>query len=231
MAAGTLPEAPLGAASHLFGDRLDLATAFAQQLADEGVLRGMIGPREVSRLWDRHLLNCAALRELVPADAEVIDVGSGAGLPGIPLALARPDLTVTLLEPMRRRTEWLEFIVAQLGVSVAVVRGRAEEHAVLGRLPRADVVTSRAVAPLDRLAGWSLPLAKAGGVVLALKGAGAGTEIGRHRDAVRRAGGGEPSVLTCGADTLEQATRVVRIERVGSPKQRDGQRKRTRRSR
>lgn len=231
MAAGTLPGAPPNAASRLFGDGLGRATVFAERLAEEGVLRGMIGPRETGRLWERHILNCAALREAVPRGVSVIDIGSGAGLPGIPLALARPDLAITLIEPMRRRTDWLESVVAELGLTVTVVRGRAEERAVTERLPGADVVTSRALAPLDRLARWSLPLLQRGGTVLALKGANADTEVERHRDAVSRAGGGEPSVLRCGVGVLEQPTRVVRIKRVGLSKERDGQRKRTRRSR
>ena len=119
---------------------------------------GLIGPREAPRIWERHLLNCAAVAELIPEGATVVDVGSGAGLPGMVLAVARPDLTVTLVEPLARRTAFLTEAVASLGLEqTTVVRARAEE--CVGKLPAADVVTARAVAPLDRLAGWCLPLA------------------------------------------------------------------------
>jgi 16S rRNA (guanine527-N7)-methyltransferase len=138
----------------------------------------LIGPRELPRLWERHLLNSAAIASLVPAGARVVDVGSGAGLPGIPLALARPDLTVTLLEPLARRVAFLTECVDRLGLErVTVVRGRAEEGPVRRELGGADVVTARAVAPLDRLAGWCLPLLRPGGLLLAMKGSTAAEEL------------------------------------------------------
>src|SRR5690349_25044649 len=131
-------------------------TAYAELLATEGTLRGLIGPREVPRLWDRHLLNCAVLERLVPEGASVADVGTGAGLPGIVLAIVRPDLQVALVEPLLRRTTYLEEIVASLGLDhVEVVRGKAD--GLHGR-DEFDVVTSRAVAPLGRLLDWSMPL-------------------------------------------------------------------------
>ena len=137
-------------------DRLALAEAYAGWLADAGTVRGLLGPREVPRLWDRHLLNCAVLAEAVPEGARVCDIGSGAGLPGLVLAIARPDVTVTLVEPLLRRTTFLDEVVGELGLEqVTVVRGRAD---VLHGRERFDVVTSRAVAPLDRLLGWSMPL-------------------------------------------------------------------------
>lgn len=150
-----LPQAPKEAQA-VFGEFLPEAVRYAELLADAGVKRGLIGPREVPRLWERHLLNCAVLSEVVPEGVTVCDVGSGAGLPGIPLALVRPDLKITLLEPLLRRTNFLQEVVELLGLDhVTVVRGRAEE--VLGTLQPVHVVTARAVAPLDRLAGWGVP--------------------------------------------------------------------------
>ena len=160
-------------------------------LADAGVKRGLIGPREVPRLWERHLLNCAVLSEVVPEGVTVCDVGSGAGLPGIPLALVRPDLKITLLEPLLRRTNFLQEVVELLGLDhVTVVRGRAEE--VLGKLPPVHVVTARAVAPLDRLAGWGVPLLRPYGEMLALKGDTAEEELEeRPRGAEQARRGGD----------------------------------------
>jgi 16S rRNA (guanine527-N7)-methyltransferase len=199
----------------LFGERLGLAVRYAELLATDGVVRGLIGPREAPRIWDRHLLNCAAMAELIEPGAAVVDVGSGAGLPGLVLAIARPDLSVVLVEPMARRTAFLTEVVSALGLdkSVPVIRARAEE--VTGRLPGgpADVVTARAVAPLDRLAGWCLPLAKVGGRLLAIKGASAAEEAATHAAAVRRLGGGSPAVRVCGADLLDPATTVVEVVR------------------
>lgn len=149
--AAELPGAP--EARDVFGDRFPEAVRYGELLADVGVTRGLIGPREVPRLWERHLLNCAVLSDVVPEEVTVCDVGSGAGLPGIPLALTRPDLQITLLEPLLRRTNFLREVVELLGLEhVTVVRGRAEE--VLGKLTPMHVVTARAVAPLDRLAYW-----------------------------------------------------------------------------
>jgi len=173
----TDPAVPAEAGS-VFGPAVDAAAEYARLLATEGTVRGLIGPREVPRLWERHLLNSAAIASLVPAGARVIDVGSGAGLPGIPLALARPDLTVTLLEPLARRVAFLTECVRRLGLErVTVVRGRAEEGPIRRQLGGADVVTARAVAPLDKLAGWCLPLLRPGGLLLAMKGSTAAAEL------------------------------------------------------
>jgi 16S rRNA (guanine527-N7)-methyltransferase len=198
------------AAERLFGDRLGLAVEYADLLASDGVLRGLIGPREAPRLWERHLLNCAAVAELISPAATVVDVGSGAGLPGIVLAVARPDISVILVEPLARRTSFLDEVVAQLGLAdqVTVIRGRAEEQ--VGRL-RADVVIARAVAPLDRLAGWCLPLAEVGGRVLALKGMSATEEIEAHAAAVSRLGGGPATIHQCGVGLIDPPTTVVEI--------------------
>ncbi|WP_208760958.1 16S rRNA (guanine(527)-N(7))-methyltransferase RsmG [Micromonospora orduensis] len=213
-----MPPALAPAALTLFGDRLDLAAAYAELLATDGVVRGLIGPREAPRIWDRHLLNCAAVAERIPTAATVLDVGSGAGLPGLALAIARPDLTVTLIEPLARRTSFLIEVVERLGLarSVRVFRGRADEAATgsSGREPiSGDVVTSRAVAPLDRLATWSLPLTVRGGRLLALKGSSATAEIEEHADVVSRVGGGEPTVHLCGVGVIDPPTTVVEIVR------------------
>lgn len=198
--------------------RLDLAQAYAASLADAGVVRGLIGPREVPRLWDRHLLNCAVLAPVLPEGAEVADIGSGAGLPGLVLAIARPDLRLTLVEPLLRRTTFLSEVVDELGLdNVEVLRGRAEEVAG-GR--RFDVVTSRAVAPLDRLLRWSMPLVAAHGALVALKGSSVVEEIEEHRKVWQKLGCAQPEVLELGADLLEVPTYAVRVswanpERVG----------------
>jgi 16S rRNA (guanine527-N7)-methyltransferase len=203
------------AAPALFGERLGLANQYAELLVTDGVVRGLIGPREAPRIWDRHLLNSAAVAELIQPGALLVDVGSGAGLPGLALAIARPDLSVVLVEPMARRTSFLIEVVEALGLqaSVSVVRSRAEE--AVGRLPGgpADIVTARAVAPLDRLAGWCLPLAKVGGRLLAIKGASAAAEAAEHVTAVRRMGGGDPAVRVCGAGLFDPATTVIEVVR------------------
>ncbi len=203
-------------AAELFGDRLPRAVRYAQLLADTGVVRGLIGPRETERLWDRHLLNCAVVGELVPESCRVLDVGSGAGLPGIPLALARPDLAVTLLEPMARRVAWLEEVVQEVGVPVAVRRGRAEDPLIRRELGGHDVLTARAVAPLGRLAGWAMPLLRPGGQLLALKGTGAADEVAREAEAVRQAGAGTARLVRCGVGLLDTPTTVVVLERRGA---------------
>jgi 16S rRNA (guanine527-N7)-methyltransferase len=201
----------------VFSDRLDLAARYVEHLATSGVERGLIGPRETDRLWDRHVLNCAVVADLVPDGANVVDVGSGAGLPGIPLALARPDLRIVLVEPLARRVEWLTEIVEDLGLSLTVERGRAEENAIRRRWEGADVVTARAVAPLARLAGWSLPLLRPGGRLLAVKGASAPQEIDRDAAEIRRLGGGTPRIELCGAGVVDPPSTVVSVEREARP--------------
>jgi len=202
------------AAEEVFGSRLQLAVAYAELLITDGVVRGLIGPREAPRVWERHLINCAVISEIIPMGASVVDVGSGAGLPGIVLAVARPDLTITLVEPLARRTAFLSEAVTKLGLdaTVTVVRGRAEE--VAGGPPvAADIVTARAVAPLDRLTGWCLPLAAVGGRLLALKGSSAADEVAEHGEAITRLGGSEPVVRLCGVGVIEPPTTVVEIVR------------------
>jgi 16S rRNA (guanine527-N7)-methyltransferase len=192
--------------------RLALAQRYAAWLADDGVVRGLIGPREAPRLWERHLLNCAVLGEAVPADARVADLGSGAGLPGLVLAIARPDVHVTLVEPLLRRTTFLEEVCADLAPhgldNVRVVRGRAE---ALHGEQTFDVVTARALAPLERLLGWGMPLVAPHGALVAMKGSSAGEEIEAAAPALHRLRCAPPEVIELGAELLEQPTRVVRV--------------------
>src|SRR4051812_47048740 len=189
--------------------RLPLAERYAELLATDGVVRGLIGPREAPRLWDRHLVNCALLAEQLPAGASVCDVGSGAGLPGLVLAIARPDVRVTLVEPLLRRTTFLEEAVDQLGLeTVEVVRGRAD--ALHGERTFA-VVTSRAVAPLDRLLGWSMPLVEPTGALLAMKGSSVADEIKAAEPELRRWGCAEPEVRVLGAELGLSTTTAVRV--------------------
>lgn len=191
-----------------FGGRSSLADRYAALLATTGVERGLLGPREVDRIWERHLLNCAALAPLIPSGARVIDVGSGAGLPGIVLAIARPDLRVVLVEPLLRRVGFLTEVCAVLNLStVSVRRARAEEATDL----QAPVVVARAVAPLDRLLGWCLPLVQPGGRLLAMKGRSAADELGASVAALNaaRATG---TVVEVGAD-LGSPTYVVSVVR------------------
>jgi 16S rRNA (guanine527-N7)-methyltransferase len=209
---------PPETAATIFGDALPAAVQFAELLAAVGIERGLIGPREVDRLWDRHLLNSAVVGELIPHGARVVDVGSGAGLPGIPLCLVRPDLHVTMLEPMARRVAWLNEVVDTLSLSASVVRGRAEEPAIKQQLAGADVVTARAVAPLARLWAWSAPLLRQGGQLVALKGESAEAEVARDGAEVRRAGGSMPDVGRCGVDALEVPTTVIVVTRLSAKK-------------
>jgi 16S rRNA (guanine527-N7)-methyltransferase len=181
-----------------------------QWLATAGVERGLIGPREIPRLWDRHVLNCAVAVDLAVPNASVLDVGSGAGLPGLVWALVRPDLTVTLVEPLQRRVDFLREVVADLQVAgrVQICRARAED---LAGKAQADVVTCRAVAPWSRLAGWCLPLVTVDGVVAALKGASARAELAAAASDLLSAGAGATDVVVYGADVLEQPTHVALV--------------------
>jgi len=198
------------AAAHVvFGERFQLAEAYAAWLTGAGIERGLLGPREAERVWDRHILNCTALAQLLPQGARVADVGSGAGLPGIPLALARPDLVVTLIEPLLRRTTFLDEVTADLGISITVIRARAED--LTGQF---DAVVSRAVAPLDRLARWCAPLLSPGGLFLALKGSSATEELATLSAGLPRLGLGGASVLNLddaagGSATVIQAHRAA----------------------
>ena len=199
---------PAGAAD-VFGERLPLAIRYVEFLGTAGLERGLMGPRERPRLWDRHVLNSAAAASALEDGEAVVDIGSGAGLPGIPIALARPDLRVTLVEPLLRRVTFLEEIIDELGIDVRVVRGRAEEKAVIATAGNADVVTSRAVAPLAKLAGWSAPLLRVGGRMVALKGESAADEVERDRGALATLGFEGLRVETVAAPDAEPTRLVI----------------------
>lgn len=205
---GTPPEA-----THVFGDRLPLAEQFVAILADTGIAHGLIGPREAPRLWDRHVMNCAVAQGAIPRSPagerrRLIDVGSGAGLPGLALALARPDLEVHLVEPLARRTGWLSSTVTTLGVENVVVHtSRAED--LWGRIS-APYVCARAVSNIRQLASWSLPLLEPRGSLLALKGAQAQRELDQHRAALTSLGVVGATVERY-AEHVREATTVVRL--------------------
>lgn len=197
------------ASRHIFGDRIGLAERFVDHLATTGIERGLLGPREVPRLWGRHVLNCAVVAGMISPAQRVVDVGSGAGLPGLALAIVRPDLTLTLVEPLERRVQWLNEVSSDLGLgNVTVVRGRAEQ---VVEAVDADVVTARAVSALDKLARLTIPLLHGLGEVLAIKGRSAGEELDKAAARIRKLGGTETSVVTVGAGVLEEPTTVVRI--------------------
>lgn len=193
----------------MFGAVLPAAEQYVRMLAGPGVDWGLLGPREVPRLWTRHVLNCAALTDLVPSPATLVDLGSGAGLPGVVLALLLPGVQVTLLERMERRARFLTQCVAELDLGNAtVLRASAEE--VAGRVG-ADVVTARAVAPLDRLAGLAAGLVRPGGLILAIKGATVDREVAEARPALRRLGIREVTVVRVGDGKVDRAATVVRL--------------------
>ena len=193
----------------MFGSSLGLAERYAELLAGPAVERGLIGPRETARLWDRHLINCAAVAELIPPGSSLIDLGSGAGLPGVVLAMLLPESAIVLLEPLARRAAFLEECVRALGLgNAAVRRGRAEE--VAGQLT-ADVVTARAVAPMQRLAAMALPLVRPGGLVLAIKGAAAAQELAAAGPVLRRLGVQDAAVVEAGRGKVSPPPTVVRL--------------------
>jgi 16S rRNA (guanine527-N7)-methyltransferase len=215
--------APPAGAAEVFGPALPAIVRYAELLCGPGVERGIVGPAEAERIWDRHLLNCAAVARLVPPRSVVADVGSGAGLPGIVLALLLPEANVTLIEPLARRTAFLEECVADLSLSNAsVVRGRAEDLA--GDIS-ADVVTARAVAPLDRLAPLCAGLARPGGRVLAIKGASAEAELARARPVLTRLGVSDARVVEVSSADGAAAATVVMFS-TAAASHADGQRRR-----
>ncbi|WP_163756729.1 16S rRNA (guanine(527)-N(7))-methyltransferase RsmG [Mycobacterium botniense] len=209
VAVGALPEA----AKVVFGSRLDIAEKYATMVAGAGVERGILGPREASRIWDRHVLNSAAVAEVLAQGARVVDIGSGAGLPGVPLAIARPDLQMVLLEPLLRRSEFLNEVVDELRLPVQVVRGRAEEDHIREMIGEMDATVSRAVAGLDRLAMWSVPLLRPGGLLVAIKGERAAEEVQRYRRVMNDLGAVDVRVVRCGVNYLRPPATVVLARR------------------
>lgn len=204
------------AAEVLFpGDRLDVARSYVDLLATDGVVRGLIGPREAPRLWGRHLVNCALMATALPAGARVADIGSGAGLPGLVLAIARPDISMTLVEPLLRRTTFLDEAVAGLGLAnVTVRRDRAD---ALHGSEIFDVVTARAVAPLERLLGWCMPLVSPTGELVAMKGSSVDEEVAAAAATLDRLGCGEPVIEVYGEQLAKEDASVepIRVVRVG----------------
>jgi 16S rRNA (guanine527-N7)-methyltransferase len=198
------------AAALIFGDGIDLARAYTHRLAQDSETFGLLGPRELPRIWSRHVINSALLSELVPEDSLVADVGSGAGLPGIPMAIAQPKAHFTLIEPMERRANWLSAVVQDLGIkNVDVIRARAEE---VSRTDF-DIVTARAVAALDKLLKLLTPLTRGSNLktVLALKGSRAPEEIADAKPRLQRLGFGEPEIMTLGLGKAPETATVVRI--------------------
>jgi len=200
-------EAEPSAALELFGDRVEVARRFAANLAEQGEERGLIGPLELPRLWSRHILNCAIVAPLLRPGV-VGDVGSGAGLPGLVLAIARPDVSFVLIEPMERRVAWLNEQVAELGLdNVSVVRARAEEARLDGPL---DQVTARAVSAFRKLLPLTAPLLRDGGELVLMKGAAAPAEVDAAGKEIRKYKVHDIEVLTLGEGVLSEVTRVIR---------------------
>ena len=225
---GEAPPPPPEAA-RVFGTRFPEAQRYVGILAGAGIERGLLGPSEVDRLWGRHVLNSAAVADLVADGETVVDIGSGAGLPGIPIALARPAARVTLVEPLLRRADFLSELIEELGLDVTVVRGRAEDRDVLRQVGEADTVTSRAVASLDKLARWSLPLLREDGRMLAMKGERAQEEVDEHHRALNALGAVDVRVVKCGVNFLTPPATVV-VARRGKRTKRAGRASRPGRS-
>ena len=197
-----------------FGAAWPAVSRFAALLREQGVRRGLLGPNEAGRLWERHLLNSAGACALLPATGVLADLGSGGGLPGVVLAAMRPEAHVVLLEPMERRTDWLTFVVSELGLANArVIRGRAED--VAGTLV-VDAMTARAVSSLDNLLRWAAPLVRTGGQLFAIKGARAGEEAAAAGGSTRQYGWVELGVIEAGTLPDVQVARIVRATRGGS---------------
>jgi len=204
------PELEPAAAAQIFEAQIDQARAYFNALVRDGDLLGLLGPREMPKLWSRHILNSAVVAQLVDAGKTVADVGSGAGLPGIPMALAQPDAHFTLIEPMERRSDWLKLMVSELELTnVTVKRARAEEVGDVF-----DIVTARAVSALPKLLKMCVPLTKHGGEVIALKGSKAGEEIEESKKLQKKLGIASFEIIKVGAELLADPTLVVRTKLV-----------------
>ncbi|MEO3892076.1 16S rRNA (guanine(527)-N(7))-methyltransferase RsmG [Nonomuraea sp. B5E05] len=218
-----LPEPPEIARDVFTGEAWGRANTYAELLAGPGVVRGLLGPREVPRIWDRHLLNCAVVAEVVPPGVRLVDIGSGAGLPGLVLAIVRPDITVTLLEPLLRRTVFLQECVDTLKLgNVEVLRGRAEE---LAGKREYDIASARAVAPLERLLRWAMPLLCEGGELIAMKGERAAGELAEAEAELRATGARTAELVTVGRGKVEPPATLVRVV-AGRAPERAGRRRR-----
>lgn len=204
------PELEPAEAAVIFGNGIEQARGYAKALVRDGDLLGLLGPRELPRLWTRHILNSAVVSELVPAGKTVADIGSGAGLPGIPMAICLPETQFTLIEPMERRSDWLKELVLELGLTnVKVLRARAEE---VGEV--FDIATARAVSALPKLLRMTVPLVRDGGEVLALKGSKASEEIDEAKRLQKKLGVSGFEIVYAGEEVLDQPTLVVRTKLV-----------------
>lgn len=204
-------EAEPAAAAEIFGEHIEQARKYAFALARDSETFGLLGPRELPKIWSRHVINSALLVELVPEGSKVADVGSGAGLPGIPMAIARPDCHFTLIEPMERRSNWLSSTITELGLeNVEVLRARAEDV----QRTDFDIVTARAVAALDKLLRMLTPLTRGSvhKIVLALKGSRAPIEIEEAAPRIKRLGFLAPEIITLGLGKAPETATVVRIK-------------------
>lgn len=207
----------------VLGSALPQCSMFHVKLQKEGLLRGLVGPRDMGILWERHILNSAAVVPFVRKVAEkskqkrVADVGSGGGFPGLVLAACLPDYDVTLIEPMERRVDWLRECIALMGLkNVTIFHGRSDEvieKIKSHEIPAFDVVTCRAVAPMTKLAGWTIPLLRAHGSLVALKGKSAKVEVEKAEKMIRKAGGANPRILEASVASGLQPTTVVLIDK------------------
>lgn len=199
------------AAELLFAEQLPQAQRYVEHLCTTGISHGLLGPREVPRMWSRHVLNSAVLAPELPAAGTVADVGAGAGLPGLALALARQDVDFILIEPMERRVDWLDTVVRDLGLgNVQVIRARAEE---VSDEVMADVVTARAVSALKKLIPLTSPLMADDGQLMLIKGRSAADEISAASKQIRKARLSEPRIRLLGEGLLDEATTVVSAQR------------------
>jgi 16S rRNA (guanine527-N7)-methyltransferase len=207
--------APPAVVSERFAEYEELLRRYADWLAGAATVRGLLGPREVGRLWERHILNSIVLGELLPADCRVVDIGSGAGLPGLAVACVRPDIRVDLVDSLQRRAGFLTEVVADLGMTgrIRVIRGRAEDKVVVEAVGSSSFVTARAVAPLDKLIRWALPLLVRGGSLLAIKGDTAEAEVAEHARDIKSLGAEIHGIEECGRGVVNPPTRVVRVVR------------------
>lgn len=193
----------------LYGEHTDLAERFVEHLVTTGIEWGLLGPREIPKMWDRHVLNCAVVHELLPKGAVVADVGSGAGLPGIALAIARPDVQFILIEPLERRVDWLDMVVTDLGLgNVDIIRARSEQ---VFETVDVDVVTARAVSAMKSLVPITVPLLHGEGQLLAIKGKSAANEIEKAHKVLRKFKTQDSEVVTVGDELLEVPTTVARL--------------------
>lgn len=197
------------AAEVIYGEQTQLAERFVEHLVTTGIEWGLLGPREVPIMWERHVLNCAVVQELLPRGGVVADVGSGAGLPGLALAIARPDVQFVLIEPLERRVDWLNMVIEDLGLeNVDVIRARSEQ--VFDTVD-VDIVTARAVSAMKSLVPMTVPLLHGQGELLAIKGKSAASEIEKAEKVLRKFKTTKAEVLTIGDELLEVPTTVARL--------------------